>query len=144
MLSLFKATYRDAASAGWEPAKYAFGVVLSKIEDGEFSWADSLEIAEERRTSVMAKTTELIKLMFEKSIRDCGTYNVQAWRVNNNLSNGNNGSKSAGEMTTKVCVFYNNGTCVHKADHKSASTYWKHVCRKCWSAEHVAKVCEGF
>jgi hypothetical protein len=100
MLSLIKATYRDAASAGWEPAKYAFGVVLSKIEDGEFSWADSLEIAEERRTS--------------------------------------------GEVTTKVCVFHNSGTCVHKGDHKSASTYWKHVCRKCWSAEHVAKECGGF
>jgi hypothetical protein len=52
MLSLFKATYCDAARVSWEPVKYASGIVLSKIEDGELSWADSLAIAEERRTSV--------------------------------------------------------------------------------------------
>jgi hypothetical protein len=50
MLALLRATLRDAAYHGFEATRYAYGCILSMMEDGLLHWSDTTCIAEERRS----------------------------------------------------------------------------------------------
>jgi hypothetical protein len=46
MLGQLRATMKDASFHGFESARYAFGTVLSMLEDGALTWADQYQMAE--------------------------------------------------------------------------------------------------
>jgi hypothetical protein len=50
----------DAQFSGFEAAKYAPGMILSQLERGRFTWADTLTMSEVRRSAINAKSTELM------------------------------------------------------------------------------------
>jgi hypothetical protein len=51
---------QDAQFSGFEAAKYAHGIILSQLERGRFTWADTLTMSEVRRSAINAKSTELM------------------------------------------------------------------------------------
>jgi hypothetical protein len=55
MLMQLRATMHDAQFHGYESARYAYGTILSLLEDGTVTWADSQRIADERRSALMAR-----------------------------------------------------------------------------------------
>jgi hypothetical protein len=55
MLGQLRSTMRDASFHGFESARYAFGTILSMLEDGALTWADQYQMAEERRSALIAR-----------------------------------------------------------------------------------------
>jgi hypothetical protein len=55
MLAQFRLTLRDAQSYGFEAARFAFGSVLSLMEDGTLVWGDGHRLSEERRAALVAR-----------------------------------------------------------------------------------------
>jgi hypothetical protein len=55
MLSQLRSTMRDASFHGFESARYAFGTILSMLEDGALTWANQYQMAEERRSALIAR-----------------------------------------------------------------------------------------
>jgi hypothetical protein len=55
MLSQLRSTMRDASFHGFESARYVFGTILSMLEDRALTWADQFQMAEERRSTLIAR-----------------------------------------------------------------------------------------
>jgi hypothetical protein len=55
MLAQFRLTLRDAQSYGFEAARFAFGSMLSLMEDGTLVWGDGHRLSEERRSALAAR-----------------------------------------------------------------------------------------
>jgi hypothetical protein len=55
MLAQFRLTLRDAQSYGFEATRFAFGSMLSLMEDGTLVWGDGHRLSEERRSALVAR-----------------------------------------------------------------------------------------
>jgi hypothetical protein len=130
MLSQLRSTMRDASFHGFDSARYAFGTVLSMLEDGALTWADQFQMAEERRSALIAQGS---------ATRDPGTGSRRAGAVGSNTRRKTNGGSGSGGP--RPCVYHNNGVCTQRADHTTNGTLWKHVCRRCWAVDHVERDC---
>jgi hypothetical protein len=58
-LAQLRATMRDAQFHGFESARYAYGTILSLLEDGTVTWTDSQRIADQRRSALIARGPSL-------------------------------------------------------------------------------------
>jgi hypothetical protein len=136
MLSQLCSTMWDASFHGFESARYAFGTILSMLEDGALTWADQYQMAEERRSALIARGSAVPDL----PPRETGTGGRRA-----GAGSGGNGRRkntgTPGQGGPRPCNYHNNGQCVQRGDHTTNSITWKHVCRRCWAVEHVEKDC---
>jgi hypothetical protein len=55
MLAQFRLTLQDAQSYGFEAARFAFGSMLSLMEDGTLVWGDGHRLSEEWRSALVAR-----------------------------------------------------------------------------------------
>jgi hypothetical protein len=124
MLSQLHSTMRDASFHGFESTCYAFGTVLSMLEDGALTWADQFQMAEERRYALIARGSATR----EDPPCDPSTGSRHAGAGGPNIRRKNNGGSVSGGP--RPCVYHNNGVCSQRADHTSNGTLWKHVCRR--------------
>jgi hypothetical protein len=137
MLGQLRATMRDAQFHGYESARYAYGTILSLLEDGTVTWADSQRIADERRSALIARGPPLREQATNPQ-RFCevpGT-NARGGGGRSAQRSGNNPN-----FAPRACVYYNQGVCAHKGDHHSGGFFWKHVCRKCFGSDHIEGQC---
>jgi hypothetical protein len=143
MLALLRATLRNAAYHGFEGARYSYGCILSMMEDGILHWSDTTRIAEERRSALIARGTQIVPA------RDAVT-NVYPSRKGFSASKGGDGvfkrnnpnyPNFPGGPGPRPCVYYNNGVCPQRADHQNGGVLWKHVCRRCLDPAHTDKDC---
>jgi hypothetical protein len=136
MLSQLRSTMRDASFHGFESARYAFGTILSMLEDGALTWADQYQMAEERRSALIARGSAVR----DPPSRETGTGSRRA-----GAGGGGNGrrknSGTPGHGGPRPCIYHNNGQCAQRGDHTTNGVTWKHVCRRCWATEHVEKDC---
>jgi hypothetical protein len=123
----------DAQSHGFEVIKYAHGVILSRLEMGKLTWPDVHETSEARRTAI---TRGITQCKANNSSR--GNYNRQ---FNSNQNSGGARSARRSGKAVRACLFYNNGSCSQKGDHETATVLYRHVCKKCWKADHVENDC---
>jgi hypothetical protein len=107
----------DAVYHGWEPVKQAHSDILSCIEMGEFTWFDEFKLVERRFA-----LTRALKL------KD-GNHNVML-SINyfQGQSRGlarqfNSNFKPSVVMGKKLCVYFNNCSCVKKADHDEVNVF---------------------
>jgi hypothetical protein len=135
MRLMLRSTIRDASFHGFESARYAFGTVLSMLEDGALTWADQFQMAEERRSALIAWGSATR----EAPPRDPGTGSRRAGGGASNTRRKTNGGWGSGGP--RPCVDHNNRVCTQRADHTTNSTLWKHVCRWCWAVDHVERDC---
>jgi hypothetical protein len=70
MLSQLCSTMRVASFHGFESTRYVFQTVLSILEDGALTWADQFQMAEERRSALIARGSATL----EAPPCDSGTY----------------------------------------------------------------------
>jgi hypothetical protein len=59
MLALLRATLRDTAYHRFEVARYSYGCILSMMEDGILHWNDTTCIAEEHRSALIARGSQV-------------------------------------------------------------------------------------
>jgi hypothetical protein len=72
MLGQLCSTMRDASFNGFESARYAFGTVLSMLEDGALTWADQFQMAEERRSALISRGSTTRRLRRVTPVRAAG------------------------------------------------------------------------
>jgi hypothetical protein len=77
LLATLRNTLRDAQFHGFDAAKFTYGTLLSLMEDGTVNWLNAQAIAEERRSALIVRGSQLHS-------RDMG--------VNNNHSRFMNGA----------------------------------------------------
>jgi hypothetical protein len=135
MLGQLRSTMWDASFHGFDAARYAFGTVLSMLEDGALTWADQFQMAEVRRSALIARGSAAR----EVPPRDPGTGSRRAGAGGLNARRKTNGGSGSGGP--RPCVYHNNGVCTQRADHTTNGTLWRHVCRRCWAAEHIERDC---
>jgi hypothetical protein len=141
MLALLRATLRDAAYHGFEAARYSYGCILSMMEDGSLSWADSTRIAEERRSALIARGTVVpAREVFPSSGSRRGFGGNAGKGSDSKFVKNNNNPNSPGAFP-RPCVFWNNGVCTQRTDHQTGGILWKHVCRRCLESSHTDKEC---
>jgi hypothetical protein len=144
MLALLRATLRDAAYHGFEAARYSYGCILSMMEDGILHWNDTMRIAEERRSVLIARGTQVVPARDSVS-------NVYPSRKGFSASKGGESADKSknnpnypnfpGGPVPRPCIYWNNGVCPQRADHQNAGILWKHVCRRCLDPAHTDKDC---
>jgi hypothetical protein len=137
MLGQLRSTMRDASFHGFESASYAFGTVLSMLEDGTLTWAHQYQMAEERRSALIARGSAVR----EVPPRETGTGGRRAGAGSGGPNVRRQNIGASGQGGPRPCIYYNNGQCLQRADHTTNGTLWKHVCRRCWAVEHVEKDC---
>jgi hypothetical protein len=122
MLALLRATLRDAAYHGFEAARYSYGCILSMMEDGILHWSDTTRIAEEHRSALITRGTQVVPA------RDA-VPNVYPSRKAFSASKGGesvykrndpNYPNFLGGPVPRPCIYYNNGVCPQRADHQNA------------------------
>jgi hypothetical protein len=105
------------------------------LEDGALTWQDQYRMAEERQSALIARGTFSRDAGGREGPRDApgGSHRASiAAAVSRQAGNRRNGQ-------TRPCIYFNNGVCAQKADHSTNGILWKHVCRHCWSVDHVDK-----
>jgi hypothetical protein len=45
------------------------------------------------------------------------------------------------QLPTRICNFYNQGTCASRGNHHWGQTLWKHLCKRCFGADHAEPAC---
>jgi hypothetical protein len=133
MLAQLCATMRDAQFHGYESARYAYGTILSLLEDGTVTWTDS----HERRSALIARGPPLREQTTNSQHyrEDLGT-NARGWGGRSAQRSGNSSN-----FAPRACVYYNQGVCVHRGDHQTGGFLWKHVCQKCFCSDHIEGQC---
>jgi hypothetical protein len=110
---------------------------IRMLEDGALTWADQYQMAEERRSALIARGSAVREVPPRES--DAGGRRAGASSGAPNVRLKNIGA--SGQGGPRPCVYYNNGQCLQRAHHTNIGTLWKHVCRRCWAVEHVEKDC---
>jgi hypothetical protein len=142
MLALLRATLRDAAYHGFEAARYSYGCILSMMEDGILHWGDTTRIAEERRSALIARGTQVVPARDAVPSSYPSRRGFSAPKGGESVKRNNpNYPNFPGGPVPRPCVYYNNGVCPQRADHQNAGVLWKHVCRRCLDPAHTDKDC---
>jgi hypothetical protein len=131
---------QDAQFSGFEAAKYAHGMILSQLERGRFTWADTLAMSEVRRSAINAKSTELMNSVQAASasrVSKQGFVQSSSGPVSNNNSNQ---TFKGGRKMPKLCAYFNSKTCSHKGDHETNGILYVHSCKVCYR-DHPEKEC---
>jgi hypothetical protein len=143
MLSYFVDLFHDAQFHGWDTVKYAHGVVLSGLENGAFTWHDITRMSDVRRSALVARSVGGREAPTNVVNKDSqGSKGVS--NSNNYASGGAHGVSRPSKQSrkpAKACNFHNNGSCAHPGDHENATTRWRHVCKECWSRDHIERDC---
>jgi hypothetical protein len=119
MLAQLRATMRDSQYHGFESARYAYGTILSLLEDGTMSWTDSQRIADERWAALIARGP---------SLREQAT-NPQRYRDGpgtNALGGCGRSAQRSGNIPNfapRACVYYNQGVCAHRGTTRREAFY---------------------
>jgi hypothetical protein len=139
MVPHYRAVYRDAQNHGFAAARWSNGVVLSMLEKGKLRWDETYKMAEERRSALVSVSSPhkepdstILPLKSQKVSRQFNEYQ------GNKSSNVN---RNGGKKVTKICQFFNNGSCPHSSHHDNGLTRWRHVCRECWEPGHTIREC---
>jgi hypothetical protein len=142
MLALLRATLRDAAYHGFEAARYSYGCILSMMEDGILHWGDTTRIAEERRSALIARGTQVVPAREAVPSSYPARRGFSAPKGGDSVKRNNpNYPNFPGGPVPRPCVYYNNGVCPQRGDHQNAGVLWKHVCRRCLDPAHTDKDC---
>jgi hypothetical protein len=102
MLGQLRSTMRDASFHGFESARYAFGTVLSMLEDGALTWADQYQMAEERRSALIAQGSAAREVPPRETV---GGRRAGAGSGVPNVHQKNIGA--SGQGGPRPCVYYN-------------------------------------
>jgi hypothetical protein len=139
MLEQLRLTHRDAQSYGFEAARFAYGVVLSQMEDGTLSWHDRSRISEERRLALVARGPHSRGL----PVPSCGVVGVRARPASAKPHAGwqNIPNCPGGGIVTRVCDFFNQGICSRSGDHQTGNLMWRHICKGCFAGDHAEPSC---
>jgi hypothetical protein len=149
MLAHYRAVFRDANNHGFEAAKWSSGVVLSLLEKGKLTWDQSYHMAEERRSALVASSVPLREHPAAPQPRDTrpsrqnqyNYYGNGSVNANGNRSSNSSYSANSGRKVSKICMFFNNGTCPHPSHHDNGNTRWRHVCKECFESGHAVRDC---
>jgi hypothetical protein len=120
MLAQLCATMRDTQFHGYESARYAYGTILSLLEDGTVTRTDSQRIA--RGPPLPEQESP------GTNARGGGGRSAQH-------------SGNSPNSAPRACIYYNQGVCAHRGDHQTGGFLWKHVCRKCFGSDHIEGQC---
>jgi hypothetical protein len=139
MLAQLRSTMLDASFHGFDSARYSYGIILSMLEDGALSWADQFRMSEEWRSALIARG----------SVSRAGPPGTDGRRAGassgppttSRPTGSRRGPQNSQNSGPRPCIYYNNGVCANRTDHSNNGTLWKHVCRRCWSADHLDKDC---
>jgi hypothetical protein len=117
MLEQLRLTLQDAHSYGFEAARFAYGVVLSQMEDGTLSWHDGSPISEERCSALVARGPP----SREVPVPSCEAVGVRARPASAKPHAGwqNIPNCPGGGIVTRVCNFFNQGVCSRSGDHQT-------------------------
>jgi hypothetical protein len=142
MLAQLRSTMRDASFHGFESARYSYGIILSMLEDSTLSWADQFRMSEEQRSALIARGS----VNRAGPPREAGTDGRRAGAssgapTTSRPTGSRRGAKNNPNSGPRPCIYFNNGVCANRADHNTNRVLWKHVCRRCWSADHVDRDC---
>jgi hypothetical protein len=144
MITHMQALFTEASFAGWDPAKFAYGCVLTDLEDGMYGWLDSERVAESRRRGIQLRQTELNQEQ-TSARRDPSP---PPSRVTRNAKGGSSnhvgkkgGDKKSDKKTVRVCSYYNAQKCKFDSNHERGDIFWLHVCAKCRNPGHVDTDC---
>jgi hypothetical protein len=132
MLATLRSTLRDAQFHGFDAAKFSYGTLLSLMEDGTVSWLDAQAITEERRSALIARGSQSHSRKTATGSNHSRYMNgLGGFRPGGVRPKGNspNIAGPPGGVTTRPCVYWNNGMCPQKGDHQGVSFFWKHICR---------------
>jgi hypothetical protein len=131
---------QDAQFSGFEAAKIAHGVILTRLERGRLTWSDVLAMSEVRRSvinAVCSQHKEVSNSAALSSIRGSRGFSSQG--ASGPSSVNNNNFKNV-KKNPKICVYYNNKVCSHKGDHETNGTLYIHTCKICFR-DHPEKDC---
>jgi hypothetical protein len=94
MLAHYRAVFHDAYNHGFEAAKWSNGVVLSMLEKGKLTWDQSYQMAEERRSALVASSVSLRKHSVALPPHD--TYLQRQNQFSYNGNGSGNGNRNSG------------------------------------------------
>jgi hypothetical protein len=137
MLATLRSTLRDAQFHGFDAARFSYGALLSLMEDGTVSWLDAQNIAEERRSALIARGSQSHSRDLLPSHHSRSMFRSGGAR-SKNINNPN--SPGSGNIT-HPCIYWNQGNCPQKGDHQGVSVFWKHVCRRFFEPSHTDRDC---
>jgi hypothetical protein len=122
MLVQLRATMQDAQFHGYQAARYAYGTILSLLEDGTVTWADSQRMADERHSALIARGTQLREQSTNpQRYSDAPGSNARGGGGKSGQHNVNYPNNP--NFAPRVCVFHNQGICAHKGDHHSGGFF---------------------
>jgi hypothetical protein len=127
-VATLRSTLRDAQFHGFDAAKCSYGALLSLMEDGTVSWLDAQNIAEERRSALIASGSQSHSRDLLPSHHSCSMNGGGVFRSGGARSKNMNSpnSPSSGNIT-RPGIYWNQGNCPQKGDHQGVSVFWKHV-----------------
>jgi hypothetical protein len=138
MLSHYRAVFRDAQNHGFAVARWSNGVVLSMLEKGKLRWDETYKMAEERRSALVLVSSPHKD---PESLLAPPKPHKPSRQVNEYQGNKFSNNKSCGKRVTKICQFFNNGSCPHSSHYDNGLTRWHHVCRECGEPGHTIREC---
>ena len=112
MIEYLTDLFQDVCDMGWQAAKGAHLVVMSKMEDGMVTWSDLKKVNKIRKTYV-------------RSSMGASTSNQQ------DQQSGSNIKKGFKKPSTVPCKEYNEGRCSKNFDHDVGLITHKHICAYC-------------
>ena len=112
MIEYLTDLFQDVCDMGWQPAKGAHLVVMSKMEDGLVTWADFKKVSKIRKTYVRSS--------------------VGASNTNNpDQHTGSVPRKGFRKSSTIPCKEFNEGRCTKTFGHDVDLITHKHICAFC-------------
>jgi hypothetical protein len=108
-------------------------------------------MAEERRSALVASSVPLREHPVALLPRDTrpprqnqyNHYGNSNGSGNGNRNSGSSYSASSGRKVSKICMFFNNGTCPHPSHHDNGNIRWRHVCKECFESGHAVRECSA-
>ena len=120
MLDYLGNLMEDASDFSWESAKAAHAIVLTNMEADRLRWTETEKLDRIRRAHAQRHTSSThsnaSKSLYTKKVKTSGS------------KNGVN------------CKFFQEGTCKFSTHHRSAGTFYRHVCEHC-DGLHTSRSC---
>jgi hypothetical protein len=127
MLSQYRVVIRDTQSHGFNAAKWSSSVVLSLLEKCKVTWDQTYKMAEECISTLVAISSPQKEHFVSPQPRDTSP-SCQAQYGGNSGGNNNGNGRFGNRKLTKLCVFYNNGSCLNAGHHKNGTTRLRDMC----------------
>ena len=119
MLDYLGNLMEDASDFSWDSAKAAHAILLTNMEADRVKWSDTEKIDRLHR----AHAQRHISHNQASATRSFGKK-----------------SKNSGNKTGVNCRFFQEGNCKYPSHHKTAGTFFRHVCENC-DGVHITKNC---